>query len=236
VTLGSAYSDELVDWNTTASIEVFRVLENGKELVYHKEISVKSKSFGIAIPYNEFYSEDGRYLVSIKVGEMKNDRFFEIKGPDGVYNPVKAEKLPPTVVSNSLYPQLMLLLIGMVAALSVRNHIRPGSWSLPIDYVAIGCGVAIFSVGMLQHQAEIITKGMLLAGIGFMLIMARDHDKRINALIMKASPIHDFIGLIIIFLSASYLVFLIPEWNLMLITGTLIVYYTLINLHGEKRE
>jgi len=64
---------------------------------------------------------------------------------------------------------------------------------------------------MLQQQTEIITKGMLLAGVGFMLIMARDHDSRINALIMKGSPIHDFIGLIIIFFSASYLVFLIPE-------------------------
>lgn len=236
VTIGSAYPDALVDWNTNASIEIFRVLENGKERVYSKDLPVKSRSFEISIPYEGFYKDDGRYLVMIKAGEMKSERFFEIKGPDGEYKPTKGEVIPPTVVSNALYPQLMLLLIGMVAALTVRNHMFPRNWSLPLDLVAVGCGAVLFIAGMLQNMTELITKGMLLAGIGFVLLLAREHDPRINALLMRGSHIHDFIGLMLMFFSVSYIVLLKPEWNTIMIAGTLIVYYTLINLHGERKQ
>jgi len=113
---------------------------------------------------------------------MKNNRFFEVKGPDGEYRPREGEVVPPTVASDSMYPQLILL-----------------------------------------------------AGVGFMLVIAREHDQRINTLLMRGSPIHDFIGLMLIFFSASYLTLLLPEeWNMMVILGTLITYYTLINLHGER--
>ena len=64
----------------------------------------------------------------------------------------------------------------MAAALSVRNHLRPGSWGLPIDYVTAGCGAAILAVGMMQHHTDIITRGMLLAGVGFMLVIAREQN------------------------------------------------------------
>ena len=236
VTIGPAFPDTLVDWNTNASIEIFRVLENGKERVYSKEMPVKSKSFEIAIPYEEFYKDDGRYLVMIKAGEMKSDKFFEIMGPDGEYKPSKGEVIPPTVVSNALYPQLMLLLIGMVAALTVRNHMFPRNWSLPLDLIAVGCGVVLFIAGVLQNMTEIITKGMMLAGIGFVLLIAREHDPRIDGLLLRGSHIHDFIGLILMFFSVSYIVLLKPEWNTIMIAGTLIVYYTLINLHGERKR
>lgn len=235
VTIGSAYPDALVEWNTTARVEVFRVLENGKELVYSREVHDKSRAFDIAISYDDFYRDDGRYLATIEIGKMKSERFFEIKGPDGVYKPSERAVVPPTVVSNALYPQLMLLLIGMVAALSMRNHMHPRR-SLPLDYVAVGCGAALFAAGMLQGRNEIISKGMILTGIGFVLLLAREHDSRIEALLLRGSPIHNFIGLISIFMSASYLVFLIPEWNVVLTIGTLIVYYTLINLHGERKR
>jgi len=235
VTIGSAFSDALVDWNTTARVEVFRVLENGKERVYQGEVPVKGKTFTLGIPYNGFYRGDGRYLVTLQVGEMENDRFFEVKGPDGEYRPLEGEVVPPTVASDSVYPQLMLLLLGMVAALSVRNHLRPGSWSLPLDFVAAGCGSVIFAAGLALGQTEMVTRGMLLAGAGFMLVIAREHDQRVNTLLMRGSPIHDFIGLVLIFLSASYLTLLLPEkWNTMVALGTLITYYTLINLHGER--
>ena len=235
VTIGSAFPDELVDWNTTANLEVFRVLENGKQRVYTKQIPVMSKTFDVSIPYSEFYQDDGRYLVTLQAGEMVSDKFFEIKGPDGEYRPAKSEIIPPTIISNSSYPQLMLLLIGMVAALSVRNHMRPRNWSLPIDLVAVGCGAALFASGMWQKDTEITSKGMIMAGVGFGLLLAREHDSRIESLLMRGSPIHDFTGLVLIFLSAFYLVLLVPQWSGILIMGTLIVYYTLINLHGERK-
>lgn len=236
VTLGSAFPDTLVGWDTNASIEIFRVLENGKERVYSKDLPFKSKSFEIAIPYEEFYTDDGRYLVMIKAGEMISDKFFEIKGPDGQYNPSKGEVIPQTVVSNALYPQLMLLLIGMVAALTVRNHMFPRNRSLPLDLIAVGCGAILFIAGILQNMTEIITKGMMLAGIGFVLLIGREHDKRIDGLLLRGSHIHDFIGLMLMFFSVSYIVMLIPDWNTIMIAGTLIVYYTLINLHGERKR
>jgi len=217
-------------------IEVFRVLENGKQRVYYKEIPVKSKSFGIGIPYAEFYTDDGRYLVSVDAGGMANDKFFEIKGPDGEYKPVKGEMIPQTIVSNALYPQLMMLLIGMVAALSVRNYMHPRNWSLPIDYVVVGCGVFVFAAGIIQGKTEIIIRGMIIAGVGFMILMAKEHNPKVDSLFSRGSPIHDFIGLMLIFFSASYIMMLIPEWNLILIVGTLIVYYTVINLHGERTK
>ena len=174
-------------------IEVFRVLENGKQRVYSKEIPVKSKSFGISIPYAEFYTDDGRYLVSVDAGGMANDKFFEIKGPDGEYKPVKGEMIPQTIVSNALYPQLMMLLIGMIAALSVRNYMHPRKWSLPLDYVVVSCGVFVFAAGMSQGQTEIIIRGMIIAGVGFMILMAREHNPIVDSLFMRSSPIHDFI-------------------------------------------
>jgi len=53
---------------------------------------------------------------------------------------------------------------------------------------------------------------MLLAGAGFMLIIAREHDQRINTLLTRRLPlIHDFIGLVLIFLRASCLTLLPPR-------------------------
>lgn len=236
ISIGSAHPAGNVDWNTTANVEVFRVLENGKIRVYSKEMPVKSKTLDIGLSYGEFYKEDGRYLVTVTVGEMQNDKFFEIKGPDGEYTPAGGEVIPPTMVSDSQYPQIMMLLIGMVAALSVRNHMHPRSWSLPLDYVAFACGAALFCTGLWQGNTDITIKGMLTAGVGIMLVYAREHDERIDKLLLQGTPIHDFAGLIIIFLAASYLVLLIPGWNTMVIAGTLIVYYTVIHLHGERRQ
>ena len=236
ISIGSAHPAGNVDWNTTANIEVFRVLENGKIRVYSKEMPVKSKTLDIGLSYGEFYQEDGRYLVTVTIGEMQNDKFFEIKGPDGEYAPTSGEVIPPTVVSDSLYPQIMMLLIGMVAALSVRNHMHPRSWSLSLDYVIVVCGAVLFGTGLWQGNTDITTKGMLTAGVGIMLVYAREHDERIDKLLLQGTPIHDFAGLIIIFLTASYLVLLIPGWNTIVIAGTLIVYYTVINLHGERRQ
>lgn len=70
---------------------------------------------------------------------------------------------------------------------------------------------------------------------GTPVLTVPSEDSRINALPMRVSPIHDFIGFVLMFLSASYLVLLFPEWNIMFITGTLVVYYTVINLHGDRK-
>jgi hypothetical protein len=70
-------------------------------------------------------------------------------------------------------------------------------------------------------------KDIILAGAGFWLICTHELNSRVDAFIMQGSPIHDFIGLVLVFLNTSYLV-LLPEWDIMFIMGTLIVYYTVI--------
>src|SRR3990170_4748539 len=110
---------------------------------------------------------------------MKTDRFFEMKGHGGVYQPA-SKVITPTVVSNYLYPQLMMLLIGMVAGMSVRNHMHPRSWSLPLDLIAVCSGAALFAGGYLQHNTELTSKGMILAGAGFGSRLSRARDQMIE--------------------------------------------------------
>ena len=50
---------------------------------------------------------------------MQDSEFFHIMGQDFAYA-TQEEELPPTIVSSELYPPLVMLLIGMFAALSVR--------------------------------------------------------------------------------------------------------------------
>lgn len=157
-----------MDWNTTAAIKVYAVLENGKRQVYSKNISVTSRTFDITIPYNDFYRGDGQYLVTIDAGGMQDNEFFEIVGQDFAYVPVE-EDLPPTihtVVPNELYPQLMLLLLGMFAAVSVRNHLHKASRSLPLDLLAVACGIAVLAVSLVGMQSNMAAAGVVLLGAG----------------------------------------------------------------------
>ncbi len=92
-----------------------------------------------------------------------------------------------------------------------------------------------------EYQRENMTVSFSVANPGSIgyngthVLTVSSEDSRINALPMQGPPIHDFIGFVLMFLSASYLVLLLPEWNIMFITGTLILYYMVINLHGDRK-
>ena len=230
VSLESPFPPDLVDWNTTALVKVYAVAENGKREVYSQEVPVTSDTFNIAVSYDEFYQGDGQYLVAVEIGGIQDNEFFEIVGPDYAYAPAD-RKLPPTIVSNDLYPQIIMLLLGMFAALSVRNHMHPASRSLPLDLVLIVCGSAVLAVALVGAQSDMAAVGIVLMGIGVGAAVIKKSDSPIGAMLQKDSHLHDYAGMLLVFLSAGYIVMLVPQWSFMVIIGTLIGYYTALNLY-----
>lgn len=229
VTFNSAYPDEFVKWDTNMTVEIFRIVENGRERTYFQNISVtENNNFNIYVPYKDFYQYDGRYLVSLTLGNMKSERLFEIKGSDGIYSPTDKSEI--ILVTDILYSQLILLLIGMVAALSIRNYKNQKS-DITLDSVITGCGSIILIAGIYHGWISVTVYGIFMTGIGLMLFFSRKNDIRVNKLILLNTPIHDFVVLTIIFLSMAYLILLIPEWNTVLTMGTLVIYYIVINIH-----
>jgi hypothetical protein len=171
--------------------------------------------------------------VAVEIGGIQDNEFFEIVGPDYAYAPAD-RKLPPTIVSNDLYPQIIMLLLGMFAALSVRNHMHPASRSLPLDLVLIVCGSAVLAAALVGAQSDMAAVGIVLMGIGVGAAVIKRSDSPVGAMLQKDSHLHDYAGMLLVFLSAGYIVMLVPEWSFMVIIGTLIGYYTALNLYRGK--
>lgn len=229
VSLESPFPPELVDWNMKALVTVYAIAENGKREVYSKDVPVTSRIFDISIPYDEFYQGDGQYLVVVKASGMQDNEFMEIVGQDFIYAQGK-KVLPPTIVSNDMYLHIIMLLLGMFAALSVRNHVHPVSRSLPLDLVLVVCGGAVLAAALVRVQSGMAAVGIVILGIGAGAVMAKKDDSAVGAMLKKDSHLHDFAGMLLVFLSASYIVMQIPQWSFMVIIGTLIGYYTALNL------
>ncbi len=232
VSFESAYPDKFVEWNTNITIQIFRIVQNGRERTYFKNISVmENRDHDIYVPYSDFYQNDGQYLVSVTLGNMKNERLFKIKGPDGIYNP--AERSEIIMVIDIINSQLILLLIGMVAAFSIRNHKKEKS-NITIDTVIAGCGSIIFIAGIWHGWINVTVTGIFMAGLGLMLYSSQKNDIRVQKLILLKTPLYDYAILAIIFLSMSYLILLIPEWNAILTMGTLIGYFIILNIKNRS--
>jgi len=229
VGLESPFPSDLVDWNMTALVIVYAIAENGKRELYSKEVPVTSRIFDISIPYAEFYQGDGQYLVVVKASGMQDNEFMEIVGQDFTYTPGR-KVLPSTIVSNDMYLHIIMLLLGMFAAVSVRNHMQQASRSLPLDLVLVVCGGAVLVAALVRVRSDMAAVGIVMLGIGAGAVMAKKGDFAIGAILRKDSHLHDFAGMLLVFLSASYIVMQIPQWSFMVIIGTLIVYYTALNL------
>ena len=96
---------------------------------------------------------------------MQDSEFFEIMGQDFAYAP-EGEELPPTIHSSELYPPLVMLLIGMFAAVSVRNHMHTAARSLPFDLLAVACGIAMLAVAFIRGESGMAAAGIVLTGAG----------------------------------------------------------------------
>lgn len=231
VSFDSAYPGNFVQWDTNITMQIYRIVQNGRERTYFENIPVKiNKDYNIYVPYTDFYLYDGQYLVSITLGNMKNERLFNIKGPDGIYDPVERSEI--LLVSDIINSQLILLLIGMVAAFSIRNYQNQKS-NIAIDTVIAGCGLIIFIAGIFHGWINVTLYGILMSGIGLMVNLSRKNDARVNKLFSLTPLVNSIAILTIIFLSMAYLILLIPEWNPILTLGTLTVYYIIINIEQK---
>jgi hypothetical protein len=68
-------------------------------------------------------------------------------------------------------------------------------------------------------------------GIGVGAAVIKRSDSPVGAMLQKDSHLHDYAGMLLVFLSAGYIVMLVPQWSFMVIIGTLIGYYTALNLY-----
>jgi len=234
VTIESPFSDELVDWNTTVAVKVYTFGRIGKRQVYSENIPFTTPTFNIAIPYKEFYHGDGQYVVTLDAGGMQDSKFLEIMGEDFTYEP-QWKELPPAIFSGEIYLPLILLLIGLIAAISVRNYLHRAARSLPLDLILIGCGVAVLATALvaaviIRVQSDMAAAGVIIMGIGIGAAAVKRSNSAINAVLLKDTYLHDFAGMLLIFLSAALIIIFIPEWSFIVVVGTLIVYYIALNL------
>jgi hypothetical protein len=143
-------------------------------------------TFDISLSYDDFYQGDGQYLVVVEAGGRQDNEFLEIVGEDFTNSPGR-KALPPTIISSDLYPQLMLLLIGMFAAVSVRNHMHPESRSLPLDLVFLACGGVVLLAAIVSMRTDMAVVGIVFTGMGAAAVMAKPSDLPIKAMIIKDS-------------------------------------------------
>lgn len=126
---------------------------------------VTGSTFDIGLSCDDYYQGDGQYLVVVEAGGMQDNEFPEIVGEDFTYSPGR-KALPSTIISSDLYPRLMLLLIGMFAAMSVRNHMHPQSRFLQPDLVLLACRGAVLVAAILITQTDMAVVGIVFTGIG----------------------------------------------------------------------
>jgi hypothetical protein len=235
VAIESPFSDELVDWNTTVAVKIYTFGRIGKKQVYSENIPFTAPTFNIAIPYDEFYHGDGQYVVTIDAGGKQDSKFLEIMGDDFTYKP-QWNELPPMIFSGEIYLPLIMLLIGLIAAISVRNYMHRTTRSLPLDLIMIGCGVAVLAAALLaavfiRVQSDMAVAGVIIMGIGIGAAIIKRSDSSTGALLLKNSLLHDLVGMLLVFVSAGFILIFIPEWSLMVVIGTLVGYYVALNLY-----
>lgn len=233
VSIGSPFPAELVDWDTTAVVKLYRVVDNGKKEIYSKDVPVTGSTFNIALGYNEFYRGDGQYVVSVDTGGMQDSDLFEIVGEDFAYAPT-GDEMPPTILTGELYPKLIMLLIGMFAAVSVRNHMQKMTRSLPLDILAVTCGLAVLAAAFIRGESDMAAAGIVLTGAGIGVAVVRRSDSTVSKVLIMDSHLHDFAGMLLVFLSAGYIVMHVPEWSFYIVVGTLVGYYSALNMYRGR--
>ncbi|MCG7850322.1 MAG: hypothetical protein MIO93_14275 [ANME-2 cluster archaeon] len=164
------------------------------------------------------------------MGGMQDSDFFEIVGEDFAYVP-NGDEMPPTVLTGELYPKLMMLLIGMFAAVSVRNHMHKITRSLPLDILAVACGIGVLATAFVRVESDMAGAGIVLAGTGIGAAVVKRSDSAVGKVLLMDSHLHDFVGMLVVFVSAGYIVMHVPEWSFMVVVGTLVGYYTALNLY-----
>ncbi len=71
-------------------------------------------------------------------------------------------------------------------------------------------------------------------GIGIGAAAVKRSNSAVSAMLLKDTYLHDFAGMLLVFLSAGFIIIYIPEWSFIVVVGTLIVYYIALNLYRAE--
>ena len=175
----------------------------------YNNLTIESNEISIFLP------ESNPVQIEDEIKDDENETNME--GPD------ELSDLPS-------YSHLMLLLLGMSAAVSVRNHLHGASRSLPLDLVLISSGIAVLAAALIRAQSDMAAAGIIIMGTGIGAAVVKRSDSSVGAVLSKDSHIHDFAGMLVVFFSAGILLTNVPEWSFMVVVGTLVGYYAALNL------
>ena len=128
-----------------------------------------------------------------------------------------------------------MLLIGLFAGITVRKHLNPVAHSLPFDLLTIVCGLAVLITALISSQSDMAAAGVIIIGVGIGAAVVKKTDSAVGKMLLMNSHLHDLAGMLLVFVTVGYIVMQVPEWSFIIVIGTLVGYYSVLNLYrGSK--
>lgn len=115
----------------------------------------------------------------------------------------RGKELPPTIVSSELYPPLVMLLIGMFAAVSVRN-LHTEARSLLLDLLAVACGIAVLTATFIRGESGMVAVGIVLTGAGIGAALVKRGESAMSKVLLIDSHLHDFAEMLLVCFSVRF--------------------------------
>ncbi len=107
------------------------------------------------------------------------------------------------IVSSELYPPLVMLLIGMFAAVSVRN-LHTEARSLPLDLLAVACGIAVLTAAFIRGESGMAAVGIVLTGAGIGVALVKRGESAMSKVLLIDSHLHDFAEMLLVCFSVRF--------------------------------
>ncbi len=86
-------------------------------------------------------------------------------------------------------------------------------------------------IGLIRSQSEIAAAGRIIIGLDACATAARRTDSPVGKVLLMSSHLHDFAGMLLMFVIVGYIVMQVPEWSVIVVVGTLVGYYAVLNLY-----
>jgi len=206
--------------------------------IYGKEINTITGSEGDIV---SLCLEDGEEAVNFKILKIFDDRYIILEDiittsviDEAIIPYDLSDSKPPTFISDGLYPQLILLLIGLFATLSMRNYRDQKTHSLPLNTLAFGCGVLALFIAGVSREVNIVVASIILIGIGITLTEIKQRNSDAAVLLSKESSMHDLAGILLVFTTAGLIVANLPKWSFVVVVGVLVMYAAVLSWYSEQ--
>jgi hypothetical protein len=89
----------------------------------------------------------------------------------------------------------------------------------------------VLITGLISSLSEMAAAGIIITGVGTCAAAAKRTDSALGKLLLMSSHLHDLAGMLAVFVTVGYIVMQVPEWSIMVIVGTLVGYYAVLNLY-----